>query len=53
MDNFESDSHPLDHATDQFITDLKQFTQKPETIIDVLKDNIMKLKLIIQVDLER
>ena len=47
MDNFESNFHALDHATDQFSTDLKQFTQTPETIIDVKKDNIMNLKLTI------
>ena len=40
MDNFESDFHALDHTTDQFSKDLKQFTQTPETIINILKDNI-------------
>ena len=53
MDNFESDFHALDHVTDQFSTDLKKFTQTPETIIDVLKDNIVNLKPTIEIELER
>ena len=53
MDNFESDSNALDHATDQFIKDLKQFVQTPETIIDILKDCVMDLKPTIVVELER
>ena len=53
MGNFESDLHALDHATDQFIKDLKQFVQTPETIIDILKDYVMDLKPTIVVELER
>ena len=53
MDNFESDNHALDHVTDQFRTDLKEFSQTPETIIDVLKDNIVNLKPTIEIELER
>ena len=53
MDNFESDFHALDHVTDQFRTDLKKFSQTPETIIDVLKDNIVNLKPTIEIELER
>ena len=53
MDNFESDFHALVHVTDQFRTDLKKFSQTPETIIDVLKDNIVNLKPTIEIELER
>ena len=53
MDNVESDFNALDHTTDHFIKDLTQFVQTPETIIDVLKDNIKKLGSIIEVELER
>ena len=48
----KSDFHTLDHSTDQFNTDLKQFAQTPKTISDVLKDNIVNLKPTIEVELE-
>ena len=51
MDNFERDNHALDHVTDQFNTDLNKFAQTPETIINVLKDNIVNLKPTIEVEL--
>ena len=53
IDNFESDNHVLDHVTDLFRTDLKKFAQTPETIINVLKDNIVNSKQTIEVELER
>ena len=53
MDNFESEFHALDHATDPFITDLKQFAQTQDAIIDVLKDNIVNLTATTEFELER
>ena len=53
MDTFESDFHALNHATDQFSTDLKQFALTLETIINVLKDNIVNLTPTIKVELEQ
>ena len=48
-----SDSHALEHTTDQFTVNLEEVDQTPETIIDILKNNIMNLKSTIEVELER
>ena len=53
MENLESAFKALDHATDQFSTDLKLIAHTPETIINVLKENIMNLTSTIEVESER
>ena len=49
----DSNSHALEHTTDQFMVNLEEVDQTTETIIDILKNNIMNLKLTIEVELER
>ena len=48
----DSNSHALEHTMDQFTVNLEEVDQTPETIIDILKNNIMNLKLTIEVEQE-
>ena len=53
MDILQSESQALEHTTDKFTINLEQLDQTPETIIDILKNNVMDLKSTIEVEMER
>ena len=46
-------SQALNHTTDKFTLDLEKINQTPETILNVLKDNILDLKVTIKEELEK
>ena len=49
----EWQSQALNHTTDKFTLDLEKINQTPETILNVLKDNILDLKVTIEEELEK
>ena len=49
----EWQSQALNHTTDKFTMDLEKINQTPETILNVLKDNILDLKVTIEEELKK
>ena len=49
----EWQSQTLNHTTDKFTLDLEKIDQTPETILNVLKDSLLDLKVAIEEELEK